>query len=95
MSHNPQNFDEITSLFSASCPFVKLSVRQNVRSAKRPFGKTSVGKMSVRQNVFRQSVFRKNVRVLIKLNPERIKWERVLPNFGLGDGVYACYWDCE
>jgi hypothetical protein len=43
--------------------------------------------MSVRQNVFRQSVFRQNVRVPIKLNPERIKWERVLPNFGLGDGV--------
>ena len=31
-----------------SCPFGKMSVRQN------PFGKTSVGKMSVRQNVFRQ-----------------------------------------
>jgi hypothetical protein len=49
-----------------------MSVPQNVRSAKRPFGKTSVGKMSVgkmsvrqnvfRQNVFRQSVFRQNVR---------------------------------
>ena len=40
-----------------------MSVRQNVRSAKRPFGKMTVGKMSVRQNVFRQSVFRQNVRV--------------------------------
>jgi hypothetical protein len=45
-----------------------MSFRQNVRSAKRPFGKMSVGKMSVRknvfrQNVFRQSVFRQNVRV--------------------------------
>ena len=40
-----------------------MTVRQNVRSAKRPFGKTSVGKVSVRQNVFRQSVFRQNVRV--------------------------------
>ena len=58
MSHSPKHFDEITSLFSASCPFGKLSVRENVRSAKRPFGK-----MSVRQNVFRQSVFRQNVRV--------------------------------
>jgi hypothetical protein len=37
-----------------------MSVRQNVRSAKRPFGKMTVGKMSVRQNVFRQSVFRQN-----------------------------------
>ena len=46
------------SLFLASCPFGKLSVRQNVRSAKRLFGK-----MSIRQNVFRQSVFRQNVRV--------------------------------
>ena len=51
MSHSPKHFDEITSLFSASCPFGKLSVRQNVRSAKRPFGKTSV-----RQNVRRQNV---------------------------------------
>ena len=41
--------------------FGKLSFRQNVRSAKRPFGKTSVGKMSVRQNVFRQNVFRQSV----------------------------------
>jgi hypothetical protein len=70
MSHSPKHFDEITSLFSASCPFGKLSVRQNVRSAKRPFGKTSVGKtsvgkMSVRHSVFRQSAFRKNVRVPI------------------------------
>jgi hypothetical protein len=46
MRHSPKYFDEIASLFSASCPFGKLSVRQNVRSAKRPFGKTSVGKMS-------------------------------------------------
>jgi hypothetical protein len=38
-----------------------MSVRQNVRSAKRPFGKSSVGKMSVRQNVFRQNVFRQSV----------------------------------
>jgi hypothetical protein len=71
MSHSPKHFYEITSLFSASCPFGKLSVRQNVRSAKRPFGKTSVGKMSVRQNVFRQnvfrqSVFRQNVRVPVQ-----------------------------
>jgi hypothetical protein len=51
MSHSPKHFDEITSLFSASCPFGKLSVRQNVCSAKRPFGK-----MSVRQNVRRQNV---------------------------------------
>jgi hypothetical protein len=56
MSHSPKHFDEITSLFSAKCPFGKTSVRQNVRSAKRPFGKMSVGKMSVRQNVFRQNV---------------------------------------
>jgi hypothetical protein len=60
-----------------------VSIRQNVRSAKRPFGKTSVGKMSVRQNVFRQnvfrqSVFRQNVRpplptdvVVITSNPRR------------------------
>ena len=41
--------------------FGKLSFRKNVRSAKRPFGKTSVGKMSVRQNVFRQNVFRQSV----------------------------------
>jgi hypothetical protein len=27
MSHSPKHFDEITSLFSASCPFGKLSVR--------------------------------------------------------------------
>ena len=61
MSHSPKHFDEITSLFSASCPFGKLSVRQNVRSAKRPsakrpsakcpfgivsFGKAPFGKMS-------------------------------------------------
>jgi hypothetical protein len=51
MSHSPKHFYEITSLFSASCPFGKLSVRQNVRSAKCPFGKTSV-----RQNVRRQNV---------------------------------------
>jgi hypothetical protein len=51
MRHSPKHFDEITSLFSASCPFGKLSVQQNVRSAKRPsakcpFGKMSFGKMS-------------------------------------------------
>jgi hypothetical protein len=57
MSHSPKHFDEITALFSAICHFGKLSVRQNVRSAKRLFGKMTVGKMSVRQNVFRQSVF--------------------------------------
>jgi hypothetical protein len=51
MRHSPKLFDEIVSLFSASCPFGKLSVRQNVRSAKCPFGKTSV-----RQNVRRQNV---------------------------------------
>jgi hypothetical protein len=34
MGHSPKHFDEITSLFSASSPFGKLSVRQNVRSAK-------------------------------------------------------------
>ena len=45
---------------SANCPFGKMSLRQNVRPAKRPSGKTSVSKMSVRQNVFRQSVFRQN-----------------------------------
>jgi hypothetical protein len=43
--------------------FGKLSFRQTLRSAKCPFGKTSVRqnvrrKMSVRQNVFRQNVFR-------------------------------------
>ena len=66
---NHRNFDRVSepikfrrlSLFSANCPFGKLSVRQNVRSAKRLFGKTSVGKMSVRQNVFRQNVFRQSV----------------------------------
>jgi hypothetical protein len=42
----PKHFDKITSLFSASCPFGKLSVRQDVRSAKCPFGKMSFGKMS-------------------------------------------------
>ena len=31
MSHSPKHFDEIPSLFSASCPFGKMSVRQNVR----------------------------------------------------------------
>jgi hypothetical protein len=51
MSHSPKHFDEITSLFSAICHFGKLSVRQNVRSAKRLFGKMTVGKMSVLQNV--------------------------------------------
>ena len=51
MRHSPKHFDEIASLFSASCPFGKLSVRHNVRSAKCPFGKTSV-----RQNVRRQKV---------------------------------------
>jgi hypothetical protein len=61
MSHSPKHFDEITSLFSASCPFGKLSVRQNIRSAKRPSAKRPFGKMSVRQNVFRQNVFRQSV----------------------------------
>ena len=56
MRHRPKLFEEIVSLFSASCPsanclFGKMPVRQNVRSAKRPFGKTSV-----RQNVRRQNV---------------------------------------
>ena len=56
MSNSHKQFNEITSLFSASCPFGKLSVRQNVRSAKRPsaihpsakrsFGKISFGKVS-------------------------------------------------
>jgi hypothetical protein len=32
----PKHFHEITSLFSASCPFGKMSIRQNVRSVKRP-----------------------------------------------------------
>jgi hypothetical protein len=61
-----ETFDEIASLFSASCPFGKLSVRQNVRSAKRPFGKTPVakcpfGKMSFGKMSFGQGVFRQNV----------------------------------
>jgi hypothetical protein len=51
MRHSPKHFDKRTSLFSASCPFGKLSVRQNVRSAKCLFGKTSV-----RQNVRQQNV---------------------------------------
>jgi hypothetical protein len=43
-------------VLSANYLFGKTSVRQNVRSAKRPstkcpFGKMSFGKMSVRQNV--------------------------------------------
>jgi hypothetical protein len=59
MRHSPKHFDERTSLFSASCPFGKLSVWQNVRSAKRPFGKTSVGKMSVRQMSFGKVSFGK------------------------------------
>ena len=77
---NHRNFDRVSETIkfrrylyfrqtvrSVKCPFGKMSVRQNVRSAKRPsakcpFGKTSVGKMSVRQNVFRQSVFRQTVR---------------------------------
>ena len=67
MSHNPKHFDEISyslkhstifgklsfrrNVFSAKSPFVKLSVRQIVRSTKcpsanRPFGKMSFGKLS-------------------------------------------------
>ena len=49
MRHSPKHFDEIASLFSASSPFGKLSVRQNVRSAKRPSGKMSFGKVSFGQ----------------------------------------------
>jgi hypothetical protein len=59
MRHSPKLFDEIVSLFSASCPLGKLSVRQNVRSAKRPFGKTSVGKMSVGKMSFGKMSFGK------------------------------------
>ena len=51
MSHSPKHCDEITSLFSTSCPFGELSVRQNVRSAKYPFGKTSVRQNDRGQNV--------------------------------------------
>jgi hypothetical protein len=51
MSHSPKHFDEITTLFSASCPFGKLSVRQNVCSAKRLFGETSVRQNDHWQNV--------------------------------------------
>jgi hypothetical protein len=89
---NHRNFDRISepfkvqkiSLFSASCPFGKMSVRQTVRSAKRPFGNTSVGKMSVRQNVFRQnvfrqSVFRQNVRPPSYKREER-RWNYFLEN---------------
>ena len=47
MRHSPKLFDEIVSLFSASCPFGKLSVRQNARSANCPFGKTSVRQTAV------------------------------------------------
>ena len=49
------------NVFSAKSPFVKLSIRQTVRSTKCSFDKVSVGKMSVRQNVFRQNVFRQSV----------------------------------
>ena len=49
------------NVFSAKSPFVKLSVRQTVRSTNCPFDKLSVDKMSVRQNVFRQSVFQQSV----------------------------------
>jgi hypothetical protein len=34
-SHSPKHFDEIISLFSADCPFGKLSVGEHVRPAKR------------------------------------------------------------
>jgi hypothetical protein len=43
VTDSPKHFDEITSLFSAKCPFGKMSVRQNVRSAKCLFGKMSFG----------------------------------------------------
>ena len=51
MRHSPKHFDEIASLFSASCPsancpFGKMTVRQNVCSAKRPSAKCPFGKMS-------------------------------------------------
>jgi hypothetical protein len=36
-----------------------MSVRQNVRSVKRPFGEMSVGNMSVRQNPFGKMSFGK------------------------------------
>ena len=34
------------NVFSVKSPFVKLSIRQTVRSTKCPFGKMSFGKMS-------------------------------------------------
>ena len=65
---NHRNFDRV----SESLKFRRyLYFRQNVRSAKRPFGKTSVGKMSVRQNVFRQNVFRQSVRPPIQSTMNR------------------------
>ena len=49
---NHRNFDfQKISLPSASCPFVKMSFRQKVRSSNCPFVK-----LSVRQNVRRQTV---------------------------------------
>ncbi len=55
---NHRNFDfQKISLFSASCPFVKMSFRQKVRSSNCPLDRMSVGKLSVRQAVFRQIVF--------------------------------------
>ena len=44
---------------SAKSPFVKLSVRQNVRSTKRPSAKCPFGKMSFRKMTFRKVSFGK------------------------------------
>jgi hypothetical protein len=64
MRHSPKYFDEIAFLFSASCPFGKLFVPQNVRPAKCPFAnvrsaKRPFGKMSIRQNSFGKMSFGK------------------------------------
>ena len=88
MRHSRKHFDDRTSLFSASYPFVKVSVRQNIHSAnvrrqnvcsaKCPFGK-----MSIRQSVFRQNVrvprtsaFKDTIKSVIKTERYVIKTER-------------------
>jgi hypothetical protein len=72
-----------------------MSVRRNVRSAKRPFGKTSVGKMSFRQNVFRQnvlrqSVFRQNVRVPIEFD---LRISGIVLYCWISHTIYYKYWE--
>ena len=63
------------NVFPAKSPFVKLSIRQTVRSTKCSFDKVSVDKMSVRQNVFRQNVFRQSV-FRQNVRPPNVDWFR-------------------